>query len=146
MFEMRTDSRSTSVRSPLVTRPHHSNLYGRIERFVRFLREGDVHLGSALFVWLIARGWLRVVDSACRLRSTSLGNTGDVRVMLGVPPKFLVVLRACPGPTGPANVAPGLRHRHNGPGSPGPLIEPLEGHPELPMLLNKSILLEFIES
>jgi len=38
-----------------------------------------------------------------------------------------------PGPTGPANVAPGLRHRHNGPGSPGPLIGPLEGHPELPM-------------
>jgi len=33
-------------------------------------------------------------------------------------------------------VAPGLRHRHNGPGSPGPLIEPLEGHPELPMFFS----------
>ncbi len=66
-----------------------------------------------------------------------LGNTSDVQVMIGVPPKFLVVLRACPGPTGPANVPPGLRHRHNGPGSPGPLIGPLEGHPELPMLLEK---------
>ncbi len=45
MFEIRTDSRDASVTSPLATRPHHSNLSGRIERFVRFLRGGDVQAG-----------------------------------------------------------------------------------------------------
>ncbi len=74
-----------------------------------------------------------MVGSARRLRPTGLGDTSDVRVTLGVPPKFLVMPGASPGPTGPANVAPGLRHRHNGPGSPGPLIGPLEGYPELSM-------------
>jgi len=64
MFEMRTDSRSTSVTSPLVTRPHHSNLYGRIERLVRFSRAGDASASSyplhgCLVYWargLCARG------------------------------------------------------------------------------------------
>ena len=42
MFEMRTNSRSTSIRSSLVTRLHYSNLSDKIERFVRFLREEDV--------------------------------------------------------------------------------------------------------
>lgn len=35
-WEMRTDFCSASVTFPLATRQHHSNLYGRIERFVRF--------------------------------------------------------------------------------------------------------------
>jgi len=60
-------------------------------------------------------------------------HAGHTRVTLGVPPKFLAAPGASPGPIAPANVAPGLRHRHNGPGSPGPLIGPLEGYPELPM-------------
>jgi len=38
MFEMRTDSRSTSINSLFATYSHHSNLYSRIEQFVRFLR------------------------------------------------------------------------------------------------------------
>ncbi len=46
---MRTNSRSTLIRSLLVTRLHYSNLYSRIEQFVRFLHESDVHLRSALF-------------------------------------------------------------------------------------------------
>jgi len=63
MFEMRTDSRSTSVTSPFATRPHHSNLYGRIERFGRFLRGGVVYTGNSLLTnaWLIAHGSLRTV-------------------------------------------------------------------------------------
>ena len=42
MFEMRTNSRSTSIKSSLVTRLYYSNLYNKIERFVRFLRESNV--------------------------------------------------------------------------------------------------------
>ncbi len=91
---------------------------------------GSLHLGGQK---RLGKKYNSDVRDAHR-RELRLGNTGDVRVTLGVPPKFLVVLRACPGPTGPANVAPGLRHRHNGPGSPGPLTGPLEGYPELPML------------
>ena len=132
---MRTDSRSTSIRSPLATRPHPSNLYGRIERFVRFLRGGDVQAGgSPTVAQLIARGWLRVVDCArgsWRRAGSALGIARVVCVLIYTP-NFGPI---GPGPTGPANVAPGLRHRHNGPGSPGPLIGPLEGHPELPMIL-----------
>jgi hypothetical protein len=46
----------TSIRSSLATRPHHSNLYGKIERFVRFLREDDVQAGASPTVaQLIAR-------------------------------------------------------------------------------------------
>ncbi len=50
MFEMRTDSRSTSVNSLFVTYPHYSNLYGRIEQFVRFLRGGDAMTWTSLCV------------------------------------------------------------------------------------------------
>jgi len=48
MFEIRTDSRNASLISALVTRPHHSNLYNRFERFRRFLRGGDVPIGCSL--------------------------------------------------------------------------------------------------
>ncbi len=59
MFEIRTNFRGTSIKSLLVTRPHYSKLYGKIERFERFLRvdvvqadvfqtcardNGDVHI------------------------------------------------------------------------------------------------------
>ena len=131
MFEMRTDSRSTSVTSLYLPLAH---------TIVICMAESndswDFYAWAACSQKLLSNVWLRAawliapVDCARELR---LGNTGDVRVTLGVPPKFLVVLRACPGPTGPAIVAPGLRHRHNGPGSPGPLTGPLEGYPELPM-------------
>ncbi len=56
MFEMRTNSRNTSIRSLLVTRSHNSNLYNRIERFVRFLRENNAQArASSKIAQLIAR-------------------------------------------------------------------------------------------
>ncbi len=69
MFEMRTDSRNASLTSPFVTRPHHSNLYGRIERFVRFLRAGHAPAGTSLSMVTVncARGlrpWIAPVESA----------------------------------------------------------------------------------
>jgi len=66
MFEMRTDSRSTSVTSPFITRPHHSNLYGRIERFVRFLREGYASAGTSPLRGCVVR--TTIVDCARGLR------------------------------------------------------------------------------
>jgi len=50
--------------SLLATRPHHSNLYGRIERFVRFLRVGGMQAGASL-KRMVARC---VVDCARGLR------------------------------------------------------------------------------
>jgi len=56
MFEMRTNFRNISIRSSLITRLHYSNLYNKIERFVRFLRESDVQTkASSTIVQLIAR-------------------------------------------------------------------------------------------
>jgi len=77
MFEMRTDSRSTSVTSPLATRPHHSNLYGRIERFVRFLRGGYAPTGTSPMRGCVVR--IRIVDCARGLRPWILA----ARVMSG---------------------------------------------------------------
>jgi len=68
-------------------------------------------------------------------RAGSALGIARVECVLIYPPNFGPI---GPGPTGPANVAPGLRHRHNGPGSPGSLIGPLEGHPELSMNLLKN--------
>jgi len=58
MFEMRTDSRDAPLTSLLATRPHHSNLYSRFERFGRFLRGSDAPVESSPEAWLIACGWL----------------------------------------------------------------------------------------
>jgi hypothetical protein len=44
MFEIRTNSRDTSITSLLVTRLYYSNLSSRIERFVRFLSENNVQI------------------------------------------------------------------------------------------------------
>ncbi len=99
MFKMRTDSRNTSVTSSLATRPHHSNLYGR--KFNAWLY--CAHKGRGLRPWIAPVG---------------LGSTGNVRVTLGVPSKFLGWLRAAPGQSYLANVARGPEHTHNGPGSP----------------------------
>ncbi len=56
MFEMRTNFRSTSIRSSLVTRLYYSNLYSRIEQFVKFLRESNVQAeASPTIAQLIAR-------------------------------------------------------------------------------------------
>jgi len=63
MFEMRTNSRNASLTSPFVTRPHHSNLYGKIERFVRFLREGHASTRTPFVVRIV------IVDCARELRS-----------------------------------------------------------------------------
>jgi len=50
------NSRSTSIRSSFVTRSHYSNLYSRIEQFVRFLRESNMQAGaSSIVAQLIAR-------------------------------------------------------------------------------------------
>ncbi len=65
----------------------------------------------------------------CARAPVGLGSTSDVRVTLGVPPKFLGWLRAAPGQPYLANVAQGLGHAHNGPESPEPLRAPGEGHP-----------------
>jgi len=70
MFEMRTDSRSTSVTSLFITRPHHSNLYGRIERFVRFLRESHAPTGTSPLRDCVVR--TTVVDCARELRPWAL--------------------------------------------------------------------------
>jgi hypothetical protein len=56
MFEMRTNSRSTLIKSSFVTRLYYSNLYNKIERFVRFLRESNVYIeASSTIAQLIAR-------------------------------------------------------------------------------------------
>ncbi len=56
MFEMRTNFRSTSIRSSFVTRLYYSNLYNKIEQFVRFLRENNVQTrASSIVAQLIAR-------------------------------------------------------------------------------------------
>ncbi len=56
MFEMRTNSRSTSIKSLLVTCLYYNNLYNRIEQFVRFLRENNVQArASSTIAQLIAR-------------------------------------------------------------------------------------------
>jgi hypothetical protein len=79
MFEIRTNSRSTSIRSSLVTRPYYSNLYSKIEQFVRFLREDNVQAEvSSTIAQLIARNWLR--DNC--VRKLRLASLGDVRVVL----------------------------------------------------------------
>jgi len=39
MFEMRIDSRNTSITFLLITCLHYSNLYNRIERFVKILHK-----------------------------------------------------------------------------------------------------------
>ncbi len=55
MFEMCTNSRSTSIKSSFVTRLHYSNLYNKIEQFVRFLRENNVQAeASSTIAQLIA--------------------------------------------------------------------------------------------
>ena len=55
MFEMRTNSRSTSTKSSFVTRLHYSNLYNKIKQFVRFLRENNVQAeASSTIAQLIA--------------------------------------------------------------------------------------------
>ncbi len=67
---MRTDFRGTSIRSSLVTRPHYSNLYNRIERFGEFLRGSDVQ--ADVFqtcarddnVMCALRSWIAPVDCA----------------------------------------------------------------------------------
>jgi len=75
MFEMRTNSHNASLTSPFVTRPHHSNLYGRIERFVRFLRASHAPTRTSLVVRIVvvdcARGlrpWIAPMDCALGLR------------------------------------------------------------------------------
>jgi len=65
MFETRTDSRIASVTSPCVTRPHHSNLYGKFERFVRFLRVNNAQTESSLCK---RRWWMASVDCVRGLR------------------------------------------------------------------------------
>ena len=56
MFEIRMNSRSTSIRSSFVTRSHYSNLYSRIKQSVRFLRESNMQAGvSSIVAQLIAR-------------------------------------------------------------------------------------------
>jgi len=51
MFEMRTNSRSISITSLFITRSHYSNLYNRIERFVRFLRKNHALTRTSLFIF-----------------------------------------------------------------------------------------------
>ncbi len=63
MFEMRTNSRNASLTSLFVTCPHHSNLYDKIERFVRFLRASHASTRTSLVVRMV------VVDCARGLRS-----------------------------------------------------------------------------
>ncbi len=56
MFEMRTNSRNTSIRSSLVTCLHYNNLYNKIEQFVKFLRKSNVQIKvSSTIAQLIAR-------------------------------------------------------------------------------------------
>jgi hypothetical protein len=50
MFEIRTNSRSTSIKPLLVTCLHYSNLYNRIEQFVRFLRKNNVQAKASSIV------------------------------------------------------------------------------------------------
>jgi len=53
---MRTNSRDASITSLFATRSHHSNLSGKIERFVRFLRRGNVQArASPTIAQLIVR-------------------------------------------------------------------------------------------
>ena len=52
---MRTNSRSTSIRSLLVTCLYYSNLYSKIEQFIRFLRKSNVQAeASSTIAQLIA--------------------------------------------------------------------------------------------
>ncbi len=56
MFKMRTNSCNTSIKSLLVTRLYYNNLYNKIEKFVRFLRENNVQTEvSSTIAQLIAR-------------------------------------------------------------------------------------------
>jgi len=56
MFEMRTNSRNTLIRSLLVTRLYYSNLYNKIEQFMRFLRESNMQTrASSIVAQLIER-------------------------------------------------------------------------------------------
>jgi len=56
MFEMRMNCRSTLIKSSFVTRLYYSNLYNKIERFVRFLRESNVYIeASSTIAQLIVR-------------------------------------------------------------------------------------------
>ena len=66
MFEMRTDFRNASLTSSFVTRPHHSNLYSRIERFGRFLRASHAPAGTSPLRGCVVR--IAVVNCARRLR------------------------------------------------------------------------------
>ncbi len=55
MFEIRTNSCNTLIRSSLVIRLYYSNLYNKIEQFVRFLRESNVQAEvSSIVAQLIA--------------------------------------------------------------------------------------------
>jgi len=64
---MRTTSRNASFTSPFVTRPHHSNLYGKIERFGRFLRASHAMAGTSPLRDCVVR--MVVVSCARKLRS-----------------------------------------------------------------------------
>jgi hypothetical protein len=56
MFEIRTNSRNTSIKSSLITRLYYSNLYNKIEQFVRFLCESNIQIEVfSTFAQLIAR-------------------------------------------------------------------------------------------
>jgi len=56
MFEMRTNSRNTLIRSLLVTCLYYSNLYNKIEQFMRFLRESNMQTrASSIVAQLIER-------------------------------------------------------------------------------------------
>jgi len=62
MFKMRTNFRNTLLTSLFVTRLYYSNLYSKIEQFVRFLRASYVLSGTSLVVRIV------VVDCVRKLR------------------------------------------------------------------------------
>ena len=68
MFEMRTDSRIASITSSCVTCPHYSNLYNKIERFVRFLRKNNAQAENSLYMRNCWRLWIASVNCARELR------------------------------------------------------------------------------
>ncbi len=79
---------------------------------------------------------LYVVDSICRLRSTSLNYTSNIRVTLNVLFKFLIIFEVYSRLTKSTNITLELRYWHNNFESLRSLIELLKSYFELSIYLN----------